>query len=55
MGLRLARRLATVRVEAVELRKGTLGRVTVGSGGAGDSDIVEGSDEDDEKSSGGER
>lgn len=49
MGLRLARRPATVRVEAVALRIGG-GRATVGSDGAGDSDIVD--DDEDEGMSG---
>lgn len=39
MGLRLARRPATVREDAVALRIGG-GRATVGSDGAGESDIV---------------
>ena len=40
MGLRLARRPATVRVGAVVLRAAVCGRVTVGSGGGGGCDIV---------------
>ena len=41
MGLRLASRPATVRVEAVGLRRGACGRTTVGSDGADDSDIAD--------------
>lgn len=40
IGLRLARRPATVRVEAWGLRKVGCGRATVGSDGACESDIV---------------